>query len=541
MKTISKIIYGTVLAAAGMGLNSCDSFLQEYSQDLAKVNSWEDLDEVLLGSGYLHTGRYYYTGGSSDMERDDHFDILHFMSDEIRTGDTPIDMSSYYDEMFPFFTWQQDTGMDRQMRYVGKDEKYFDAPYSRINVCNMVISLIDEQPSNSTQDDMNKRRVKGEAYFLRGLYYFFLANLYCEPYNPATAESAKGLPLKFTEIIEDKEFNRATLAETYAKVLEDLAAAEECLEGTTRKSIYHADINTVRLLQSRVYLYMQDWDNAIAKAKEVLAANDKLLEIGTKAIGDTCLDSSSPEVLFSMGDYLIAFFFIDTRSYPAGFYISDDMLALYADNDYRKNRYIGDGAQRAKNVFRKVNGQPEAVGSYTSVGSVFCFRTSEAYLTLAEASAYKGDEGTARRTLEKFLATRMEGDVTLTESGNDLIDFIRDERAREFLIEGHRWFDLRRYTVCTPYPWSKEIIHGYPYEANYDYDHTDWYKLEKNDGAYTLPIPRTIRNFQVSLGNANRPYRQVFTTTTVHGSSLDNLDSGEDDDDDDDWDDDWDW
>lgn len=540
MKLINKILSYSLFLVTGLIFGSCNSFLEEYSQDLAKVESWKDLDEVLLGSGYLHTGRYYDTGSSYiGIDRDDHFDILHFMSDEIRMSVDKYMLSDYYNSMFAFFTWQQDTGIGYEMRYEGGDEKYFNTPYSRINVCNMVISQIDEQPSHSVEDDLEKSRVKGEAYFLRGLYYFYLANMYCEPYDPATAGSMVGIPLKFSEIIEDKEFDRATLAETYKKVLEDLEFAEKCLEGTTRKSIYHADINTVHLLQSRVYLYMQDWDNAILKAKEVLAANDKLLNIGTKAIGETCLDSSSPEVLFSMGDYMIAFYFRDDRSYIPAIHISDDMLALFSQDDYRTKRYIGESSYRSSDVFRKVNGQREAIGSFTSVGSVFCFRTAEAYLTLAEASAYKGDEATARQTLEKFLATRMMSKVEITETGNALIDFIRDERAREFLIEGHRWFDLRRYTVCQPYPWSKEIIHGFIYEENYNYGHTDWYRLEKNDKAYTLPIPRSVRNFQVSLGNTNRPVRKPFATTTVHGSSFDNLDEGGNDDEDDWYDEDW--
>lgn len=535
MKLINKMIYGSLLILAGLGMSSCDSFLKEYSQDLAKVNSWEDLDEVLLGAAYLHTGRYYDSGyGYNDIDRDDHFDIIHFMSDEIRMAKDPTELDDYYEDMFPFFAWQQDTGVDNQLRYKGGDEVYFNAPYTRINVCNMIISQIDDLPAENSDDEIAKARVKGEAYFLRGLYYFFLANLYCDPYDPATASTTVGMPLKFSEIIEDKEFERATLVETYAKVLEDLAIAEECLENVPHKSLYRADVTAVRLLQSRVYLYMQDWDNAIAKANAVLSVNDKLLNVGTKSIGETCLDSSSPEIIFSMGDYLIAFYFRDSKWSTSGINISDDMLALYDAKDYRKKRYIGETSNRSKDIFTKVNGQADAVGTYTSVGSTFCFRTPEAYFTIAEASAYKGDESTSRQIMEKFLATRMMNGRTVTESGNDLIDLIRNERAREFLLEGHRWFDLRRYTVCSVYPWSKEIIHGYPYEANYDFDHTDWYRLEKNDKAYTLPIPRTVRNFQVSLGNSNRPVRRAFATTQVHGSSYDNLDS-EDGDNDSDW------
>ena len=138
----------------------------------------------------------------------------------------------------------------------------------------------------------------------------------------------------------------------------------------------------------------------------------------------------------------------------------------------------------------------------------FLYRTSEAYLTLAEASAYDGDETTAQDFLEKFLDTRLEEKSSVTQTGNELVDFIRDERARELLLEGHRWFDLRRYTVCSPYPYSKTIEHGHVYYDGSDPEYTDYYRLETNDPAYTLPVPREILDFQISLGTQARPDRK---------------------------------
>lgn len=522
-----------------MAATSCDSFLQEYSQDLAKVTSWEDLDEVLLGDVYIKTCRIANINGGIGVEnRDANFDFLHFMTDEITmTESTRHDLGDYDYSMFPFYTWQQDTGTDYNLRYVGDDEQYWNTLYTRINVCNMVLSVIDEQPAPTEYDELGKQRVKGEAYFLRGLYYFMLANLYCEPYDPSTASSTVGLPIKYSEVIEDKEFNREPLDVTYENIISDLKSAEQYLEGTTPKSIYRAGLPAAKLLLSRVYLYTQDWPSAIAKSREVLDLNNKLLSLSTKTPGDACLSASSPELLFTMGDYYVAAMFSDERKNIAKWRISDEMIALYSSDDLRTNRYIGDTQYNRPNAFRKFNGQSEAWGPMNDVGSVFTFRTSEAYLTLAEASAYNGDEATARTTLEKFLASRMNGKATVDKSGNDLIDFIRDERAREFIIEGHRWFDLRRYTVCAPYPWSKTIEHGYYYitQKNYDYviDRIDWYRLENNDGAYTLPIPREVRNFQTSLGNANRPPRTSYLTTRPENTD-------DDDDDDDYWDDD-DW
>ena len=115
MKQIKDILCGFAAVLLTVGISSCDSFLKEYSQDLSKVNSWEDLDEVLLGSAYLHSGRYYVENYSTQSDRDDDFDILHFMGDEVRSGkDTNYWMSRETD--FPFYTWQQDTGMDREFK-----------------------------------------------------------------------------------------------------------------------------------------------------------------------------------------------------------------------------------------------------------------------------------------------------------------------------------------------------------------------------------------------------------------------------------------
>lgn len=527
MNIIRKSIYGAGLLLMASSLGSCDSFLQEYSQDLSKVNTWEDLDEVLLGDGYLRASRVYLQYGAQQIDRTIDMDFIHFLTDEMAYTD--YDDVYVRDDYFSAFTWQQEMGMDTELRYIGGDDKLWNCLYKRINICNMVISLIDEQPENVPEDAVQKSRVKGEAYFLRAVYYFTLANLYCVPYNPDDATTMKGLPIKFTEYIEDKEFERETLADTYAKVLEDLESADQYLQGTTRKSVFHADVNAVHLLQSRVYLYMQDWVNAIAKAKEVLAANNKLMNVGAKAVGQTCLDRSCPELLFTMGDYAVAYLFEDASWHDPAFKISDDMLNLYDRNDYRATRYIGESDGGYEGVLTKVLGQRSTLGSYQDCGSVYTFRTAEAYLTLVEASAYNGDENTARQYLSTFMATRYAAPKDVTESGEALYQLIRDERAREFLLEGHRWFDLRRYTVNKVSPWSKEIVHSFNYFADYRLDRTDWYRLEKFDQAYTLPIPRSVRNFQPSLGNNPRPARVPFKSEAAG--------SGEDDDDD--WDDEW--
>lgn len=514
-----KKIKTSLIAFSAMLMVSCSDFLEDYSQELSRVEKWQDLDELLLGEGYMKSSRFTTDQYNDPSDLNPNLDILHYMSDEL-TQYADFDKGdplAIVQPMFPFYTWQRDTGMDEDGRYMGGDEKYWNFLYERINIVNMVLSEIDNMPEADADDKAGKERVKGEALFLRAAYYFLLTNLYGEPYVPSKAESALGVPMKLTEYVEDIEFERASLKTLYSQITDDLTLAESLLDGKSRKSIYHANDIAAYLLHSRVALYMQDWQTAADMAAEVIERQPQLRYLADVAPGSDAITKDSPETIFSMGGYLVAINFADYEGMFGDYYptytVSDDIVQLFDDDDYRKSLYLGESDLFGiENVFLKVNGQRRNWSKYYDVSDCFLLRTPEAYLTMAEANAYLGKEDDARATLRKFLATRMMGAVNVTESGKELVDLIRNERAKEFLLEGHRWFDLRRYTVCEPYPWSKTIEHAHVYydRSRYDILETRYYRLEANDKAYTLPIPRKITNFQISLGKNERPDREPF-------------------------------
>lgn len=137
-------------------------------------------------------------------------------------------------------------------------------------------------------------------------------------------------------------------------------------------------------------------------------------------------------------------------------------------------------------------------------------------MNAAEAAAYLGDEGTARSILKELRDYRMIDSRSITESGESLVTLIRSERQRELCLEGHRWFDLRRYSVCEKYPYSKTITHYYTSFTWDGPEYTKAYTLQINDPAYTLALPKEVRDFQNSLGANNRPVR---TSTDVPAAS----------------------
>lgn len=506
--------------------SACSHFLKEYSQGLAKVESLDDLDEVILGKGYFPVGRFVQ-GYGTQMPTDIYFKTVHLMSDELSFSSTVpnmgLDITGMRNQMFGWHTWQQEVGLPYEGDTRTAEDKDWNQIYSCINICNMVLTSADELPANNRLQHLQQKRIKGEASFLRALYYFTLANLYGKPYCPQNLNTP-AVPIKLTEYVEDKDYTVGTVEEVYSQVLADLDEAEGFLNDNEGKNHpYRADITAVYLLKSRVFLYMQDWEKALEYARKCLEKRNGLLDMNTYVPTGDVLSKLSPETIFSMGGYplatMIHFQNSASGNYPI-YVISDDLAEAFTegDNDWRTQYYIlkqdiggssTDYVYSPAWVLAKIKGWEEFGAKEASDN--FMFRTAEAYLNAAEAAACSGDEATARRMLKTLRDNRLKESKELTESGKELIDLIRRERQCELCLEGHRWFDLRRYTVCEPFPWSKKITHCHTKYAMVGWQEkmveTKSYTLEENDGAYTLSLPKEVIDFQNTLQSNRRPAR----------------------------------
>lgn len=533
-----KKILSYILVAIGIAcVTSCSSdFLKEYSQSLARVQGVDDLEELLMGDCLLPKG-YVNVESYTWVLRNPNYAVLHFMGDELKENleiDTePYDLGART-SMFPYFTWQQNTYVD----YLGKssldgeEENYWTLAYDKINNCNIVMDAAQQFDCKSVEEKQKCQTIEGETYFLRAFYYLTLVNLYGKPYSPATASSDLAVPIKTSPVIEDKEFQRATVAEVYDLIVSDLSHAENLL-GTVQKpaSIYHVGLEAVRILRSRVALYMQDWQTASDYAQKALDIDGTLTNL-VGADGSYPMSKDNAEVIYSNGSSCFGNYIFEEpkRSSYASYYapvfcISDDLYNLYDDDDSRKTTYISteDDVYAHVPTYHKIDFSRGNFG-YKDVSDVFSIRTAEAYLNKAEAEAQLGHSAEACLLLDKLRSFRIEGAASLNLSGADLISFVRDERERELCLEGHRWFDLRRYSVDANYPYLKEIVHTMTYFNYSDITKIDKYKLEKNDPAYVLNIPKSVREFQPSIGGNERPARKPFDSQQGSGD-----DEGDDD------------
>lgn len=468
---------------------ACSNFLTEYSHDQAYVQSYNDLDEMIIGSGYMKCyGVSYDYGYTKDKV---YYPYVHFMADETEVKTTG---TYYYSKadipqiLFGYYTWQQDVERDHESTVQWTENQDWNKLYNHINICNLILSQIDDQTVETETDRQNVNRIKGEAYFLRGSYYFVLANLYGKPYSLATAKTDLAVPVKLTEYKEDKVYTRASVDGVYQQTLEDLLQAESYLKGIPRKSVTRANHTAACLMLSRVYLYMQNYEESVKWARACLTEQDDLTNLN--GFADTAfVTQSSPELIFTMGGNFV---FANLGNGPGTFTVSEDLVSCYTDEDLRKQHFI---RANDNGIYKYV--KLSTTFGLRDVSDNFALRTAEAYLNLAEAGSCLGGEYTteAQNAYNTLRRHRIAGYTDEQPTGNDLIKAVRQERRRELCFEGHRWFDLRRYMVNDACREEKTLSNTF---VLFDQFPPDWeyeivmlrrYTLPPHDGAWTLPIP----------------------------------------------------
>lgn len=453
----SKYIF-SLAVVAGFVLGGCSSFLEEESQDEVIPKTVTDFSESLMGSGYLPTNMSAPPGAILAQLDDDK--MLNLDGKDV-VGSTDAE------NWFPVFTWQPDLYRRDEGTPLSSTEYYM--WYERIKGCNAVLDYVDEAIGSKAE----REKVKAEALALRAYYYFWLVNLYGEPYN--YNKEALGVPLKLTSAVEEEiGGTRNTVQEVYEQILKDLNTSAQLFEKYD-VSIGHYRINlpAVKVLLSRVYLYMEKWEDAVKTATGAIESGRGLTDLTAVKEG----------VRYYMNRYDVSetlwLFSSSLENYNSAYVVNSDLLKLFNSKDRRMGIYIvARYSWEGKFIGWSINKSAESKEPGQSL------RLAEAYLNRAEAySRLAGKQADALadlNTLRRHRITDYE-DVAITDS-EALLDTIRKERRLELCYEGHRWFDLRRYGM-------PEITHLYQENAT---SPIMVYTLKKEDPMYTLPLPNSV-------------------------------------------------
>ncbi|HJF69443.1 MAG TPA: RagB/SusD family nutrient uptake outer membrane protein [Butyricimonas virosa] len=467
--------------------NSCGKFLEEFSQDLAYAESCTDLDEILIGNGYMEQPLYFAEAG---VYGNGYYPYIHVMDDDVAMTifrkDGSIDVINNVASFKNFYDWSDQLTINPKTDEEWED-KDWEKIYSHIAYLNVIIAHV----KKFTHDSVEVRnRIEGEARFLRGAYYYLLINLYANPYVKETASSDMGVPLNLTEDIVDEYYKRNSMEECYRVIVEDLKSAADKLKGVTQPTIYRVNELAVRILLSRVYLYMGEWQFALDECQKALALEGvELMDLKSfpgREEDRYVLDVQNPEIVFTQGYNATPVFYNDIDNFMlCSFTCSEDLISLYNCFDDQEVKDL-----RLNAFFEAREDEQYKVAKVVEkVYDCFVIRSAELYLNKAEAEAML-DKAEAKQTIKTLLNNRFEGGIPDVDGLNekDLISFIRDERRRELCFEAHRWFDLRRYAVSSKYPEKKSIRHE-TYDKNGVLEGDYVLKPYGEDPAWVLPIP----------------------------------------------------
>ncbi|MBZ4033538.1 RagB/SusD family nutrient uptake outer membrane protein [Flavobacterium sp. 17A] len=337
--------------------------------------------------------------------------------------------------------------------------------YAGINRANVSIDNIPKVSGS----EVIKTRLINEAKFIRGLLYFQAVRLW------------GGVPIVLHEAtsinLGDLKTNRSTADEVYAQIIKDLTDAESLPATYSAADAGRATSGAAKAILAKVYITRKDWPNTILKAREVInggygyALFEDFQDIFTKT------KKNGKEHIFSVqfepnqagngssGSTFQATSFTGfTATEPADI-ISDVALFydIYAAGDKRRdvsyakqllNPTTGTLYTFPKPIFKKYLDLTNLATPSNVAINFPVIRYADILLTLAEAineqsgptaEAYELINQVRRRAFGKAITTP---DVTVDLVALNQASFraaIQEERKKEFVQEGQRWFDLVRW------------------------------------------------------------------------------------------------
>jgi starch-binding outer membrane protein, SusD/RagB family len=333
--------------------------------------------------------------------------------------------------------------------------------YGAINDANLILAGIDGEGVRGDQQD--KDFIKGDAYFMRALFYFDLCRVY--GYEPGREVNGFNLGpilrLTPTLVASDANFReRATVLEVYQQIESDLKASLSLTAPVPvgSQGVYYANTGAALALLARLYLYWGRMDDAAAAATSAMnllglrSNGDGLVEPGNYVQGFS--RAPHPESLFELEIRLVDWSTVDgvnnslnsltSNTDPAAQFIigaSNELIETFEPGDVRRNCW-------AETTREGIEGPVYASRKWTGYKGDFLenlpiIRASELYLIRAEAR-YQSNPASARADINALRSKRGLGPIDNLVTGQALFNRIMLERRQEFALEGHRFFDLKR-------------------------------------------------------------------------------------------------
>ena len=473
--------YIVLIVFLGLGLSSCEDFLNLIPKNQKVVTTVDDVKVEMLAYWSAHT--YDATpvlsyGSSSNLSLPIYNDVnTHlciygdnlFLEEFNRHSDITEKVMSHF-------------RVDREWKGLGLASAMWSSAYCSIGFMNSIID--DLVLMNPTKEEYET--IGGEARMVRAWCLFKLMQFFC-PYD----KDAYGVPFNLDSQNTDPQ-PRKTLTELY-----DFLEAEliEISQFTTTPEPWNFFCNPTFIHSFMAEMYMYRAMSAAAREGDWKAAEDysaKVIEnykietssgvlanlFSTSNVQYTtkntlCALRLATERICGIGGQFTSIWGLNNAQQP-----SSELWDLYAENDIRKQAWFVEAEEEG--VKRVYVSKPQ-VSSWGPAGDVLVlYRKAEMYLINCEAKCRQGFDDEAAEMLFKFRQQRIPG--YNEPIGNNVLDEIVKERRRELCFEyGSRWLDMKRFGLTC----KRSYIEENTSEMIDD-------ELTADDYRYTLPIPVDI-------------------------------------------------
>ena len=485
MKSITKHIVRFVPILFLLGMLGCDTFLEEAPDNRVALNDFDKASQVLTNA---------YSAASPAF--------TDWMSDDVGwTRGTNIRPN--HEQLY---SWEDNTSDPTEQ---DSPIYFWFSTYDAIAHANEVLAVIDEMPVNTDKEKAHKRAVKGEALLARAYGHFMLVNLFGQHYG-ADFGSNLGVPYVTTpETNFIATYDRLSVNRVYDKVEDDLVEGLELIDDSfySNSGKYHFNKNAALAFASRFYLFKGDFIRCIDYSSQMLGGDpsnfvrdmtsDVFQEAKSSIQGYPQLYSSPdlPSNLMLMRKVSLVqrtdFAFGPTDA------IYDEIFGprpFAGTIDERENPAFVKGENalyplRYQSLFER-----SSLNSNTGLPYHIAipFRGEEVLLNRAEAYAFQNDIELALADLQVLTDKRYSGApaeltidllrewfgpsyVNTSDREIVLIYLIFVERRKEFVAQGMRWFDVKRFGLS--------VVH--------DYANGSTITLEQEDLRKAIQIPKS--------------------------------------------------
>src|SRR3954469_6438771 len=251
------------VSACVISLSGCikDVTLSDSITTETLTSTTEGLTNAVNGAYALFKDHVQFNGTADDnnMYLRQYYQLADFASDDIVCGQVTED-PLFYSFSLAHSPTQTNT---RYFWYIS---------YKIISDANTVIEAVE---ANQT-DDPTRKQLLGECYFMRAFCHFNLVRLFAKPYSQD--KTAPGIILR-TSTSDPAQKARSTVEEVYKLIVADAQKAADLMSQS--RGVEYASQEAAWALLSRVYLYMEDNQNAADFATKVISSGKFSLSTAT--------------------------------------------------------------------------------------------------------------------------------------------------------------------------------------------------------------------------------------------------------------------